>query len=171
MRQQTEFISQLGGAHIHAGLTGDRGNVDGLNRFQRRAVRIADRAVIHPSYCAILALEPTHKMTTQNYKNIIIGSGEGGKYLAWHLAQSGERTVVIERRWIGGSCPNVNCLPSKNEIWSAKVAHLVYHAGKFGSTAAPAPVDMAAVRQRKRDMVQYLVGVHLERYQATGAQL
>jgi pyruvate/2-oxoglutarate dehydrogenase complex dihydrolipoamide dehydrogenase (E3) component len=110
-------------------------------------------------------------MNTEQYKNVILGSGEGGKYLAWHLAQSGQKTAVVERRWIGGSCPNINCLPSKNEIWSAKVANLVYHAGKFGSTAAPAPVDMAAVRQRKRDMVQYLVGVHLERYKATGAEL
>ncbi len=60
-------------------------------------------------------------MRVENYKNVIIGSGEGGKYLAWHLAQSGEHTVVVERRWVGGSRPNVNCLPSKNEIWSAKV--------------------------------------------------
>jgi pyruvate/2-oxoglutarate dehydrogenase complex dihydrolipoamide dehydrogenase (E3) component len=110
-------------------------------------------------------------MNAERYKNVVIGSGEGGKYLAWHLAQSGQKTAVVERRWIGGSCPNINCLPSKNEIWSAKVANLVYHAGKFGSTAAPAAVDMVAVRQRKRDMVQYLVDVHLERYKATGAEL
>jgi pyruvate/2-oxoglutarate dehydrogenase complex dihydrolipoamide dehydrogenase (E3) component len=110
-------------------------------------------------------------MNAENYENVIIGSGEGGKYLAWHLAQSGQKTAVVERRWIGGSCPNINCLPSKNEIWSAKVANLLYHAGKFGSTATPAPVDMAAVRRRKREMVQYLVGVHLERYNATGAEL
>src|SRR5215472_6927660 len=171
MRQQTEFISQLGGAHIHAGLTGDRGNVDGLNRFQRRAVRIADRAVIHPSSCAILALEPTHKMTTQNYKNIITGSGEGGKYLAWHLAQSGEQTVVIERRWIGGSWPNVNCLSSKNEIWSANVAHLVHNAARFGSPVTDHPSDMAAVRKRKREMVEGLIALHLDKYRASGAEL
>src|SRR5437870_8625847 len=65
-------------------------------------------------------------MSVENYKNVIIGSGEGGKYLAWHLAQSGQQTVVVERRWVGGSCPNVNCLPSKNEIWSAKVADLMH---------------------------------------------
>ena len=110
-------------------------------------------------------------MNTENYKNVIIGSGEGGKYLAWHLAQSGQQTVVIERRWIGGSCPNVNCLPSKNEIWSAKVANLVYHARKFGSTASPAPVDMAVVRNRKREMVKGLIAVHLDRYKATGTEL
>ena len=110
-------------------------------------------------------------MRTENYRNVIIGSGEGGKFLAWHLARSGQQTAVIERRWIGGSCPNINCLPSKNEIWSAKVANLIYHAGKFGSTAAPAAVDMAAVRNRKREMVQGLVEMHLDRYKTTGAEL
>jgi len=110
-------------------------------------------------------------MSTENYKNIIIGSGEGGKYLAWHLAQSGQQTVVVERRWIGGSCPNINCLPSKNEIWSAKVAHLVYHARKFGSMTAAGPVDMAVVRQRKREMVEAEIQAHLNKYKATGAKL
>src|SRR5215831_7562924 len=110
-------------------------------------------------------------MTTQNYKNIIIGSGEGGKYLAWHLAPSGEKTVVIERRWIGGSCPNVNCLPSKNEIWSAKVAHLVHHAARFGSAVSDHPSDMAAVRKRKREMVEGLIAMHLDKYKGSGAEL
>jgi pyruvate/2-oxoglutarate dehydrogenase complex dihydrolipoamide dehydrogenase (E3) component len=110
-------------------------------------------------------------MPTENYKNVIIGSGEGGKYLAWHLAQSGEQTIVIERRWIGGSCPNVNCLPSKNEIWSAKVADLVHHAAEFGSITGPTSTDMTAVRKRKREMVDDLIAAHLERYKATGAEL
>ena len=110
-------------------------------------------------------------MSTENYKNVVIGSGEGGKYLAWHLARSGERTAVVERRWIGGSCPNINCLPSKNEIWSAKVADLVHHAHRFGSTASAAPSDMATVRKRKREMVDGLVAMHLGRYTASGAEL
>ena len=73
---------------------------------------------------------------------LILGSGEGGKYLAWHLARSGRRAVVVERRWIGGSCPNINCLPSKNEIWSAKVADLARHAGEFGMMTGPINIDM-----------------------------
>jgi NADH:ubiquinone oxidoreductase subunit D len=47
------------------------------------------------------------------------------------LAHGASRTAVVERRWIGGSCPNTNCLPSKNEIWSAKVADLVHHAASL----------------------------------------
>ena len=110
-------------------------------------------------------------MGQDHYKNVIIGSGEGGKYLAWHLAQSGQPTVVIERRWIGGSCPNTNCLPTKNEIWSAKVAHLLRHAREFGVNAPPVSSDMAAVRNRKREMVKGLIDMHLSKYKASGAEL
>jgi pyruvate/2-oxoglutarate dehydrogenase complex dihydrolipoamide dehydrogenase (E3) component len=110
-------------------------------------------------------------MNTEHSRNVIIGSGEGGKYLAWHLAQSGEQTMVIERKYIGGSCPNINCLPAKNEIWSAKVAHLVQHAGDFGSNTGAVSIDMEAVRKRKREMVDGLIKVHLDRYKATGARL
>jgi pyruvate/2-oxoglutarate dehydrogenase complex dihydrolipoamide dehydrogenase (E3) component/pimeloyl-ACP methyl ester carboxylesterase len=110
-------------------------------------------------------------MPPDRYQNVIIGSGEGGKYLAWHLAQSGQPTVVIERRWIGGSCPNINCLPTKNEIWSAKVADLVHHAAAFGIRTGAVSTAMADVRNRKREMVKSLIAVHLEKYKTSGAQL
>jgi pyruvate/2-oxoglutarate dehydrogenase complex dihydrolipoamide dehydrogenase (E3) component len=70
-----------------------------------------------------------------------------------------------------GSCPNINCLPSKNEIWSAKVADLVHHAARFGMSTGPVAVDMAKVRQRKRTMVERLIEMHLQRYKASGAEL
>src|SRR6516165_6701677 len=103
-------------------------------------------------------------MAVEQYKNLVIGSGAGGKLLSWHLAPKGERTAVVERRWIGGSCPNVNCLLSKNEIWSAKVADLVRRAAQFGVKTTPAAIDMAAVRQRKRKMVEGLVQLHVDNY-------
>ena len=59
----------------------------------------------------------------ERYDAVVIGSGEGGKYLAWDMAQAGQKVAVMERRWIGGSCPNINCLPSKNEIYSARVGY------------------------------------------------
>src|SRR3974377_1691702 len=108
---------------------------------------------------------------SERFETLVLGCGNGGMYLAWHMARSGRRTAVVERRWIGGSCPNINCLPSKNEIWSAKVANLTYHAGKFGSTPGAGPAQLPAVRNRKREMVQGLVQTHLDRYKATGAEL
>src|SRR5262245_51336756 len=107
----------------------------------------------------------------QRYEVLVLGSGAGGKLLAWHLASAGRRTAVVERKWIGGSCPNVNCLPSKNEVWSARVADLVHHAAKFGLVTGPAAIDMVRVRQRKRGMVEGLVAMHLDKYRASGAEL
>jgi pyruvate/2-oxoglutarate dehydrogenase complex dihydrolipoamide dehydrogenase (E3) component len=105
------------------------------------------------------------------YEDIVLGSGAGGKLLAWHLASSGRRVAVVERRWIGGSCPNTNCLPSKNEIWSAKVADLLHHAAQFGIVMGSVTVDMAKVRQRKREMVEGLIALHLDLYQKSGTEL
>jgi pyruvate/2-oxoglutarate dehydrogenase complex dihydrolipoamide dehydrogenase (E3) component len=107
----------------------------------------------------------------ERYDVLILGSGFGGKLLAWHMARSGRRTAVVERRWIGGSCPNIACLPSKNEIWSAKVAHLAHHAAQFGTATGPVTVDMAKVRQRKRDMVDREIALHLQNYKQSGAEL
>ena len=107
----------------------------------------------------------------ERFETLILGSGEGGKLLAWQMARSGRRTAVVERRWIGGSCPNIACLPSKNEIWSAKVAHLAHHARQFGTVTGPVTTDMAKVRQRKRDMVEREIALHLENYRASGAEL
>src|SRR6516162_2168473 len=87
------------------------------------------------------------------------------------MARSGRRTAVVERRWIGGSCPNIACLPSKNEIWSAEVAHLTHHAAHFGTATGPVATDMAKVRQRKRDMVNREIDFHLQTYKTSGAEL
>ena len=110
-------------------------------------------------------------MSPEQVDVLILGSGQGGKLLAWHMAQAGRRTAVVERRWIGGSCPNIACMPSKNEIWSAKVAHLAHHAGQFGTVAGPVETDMAAVRQRKRDMVNREIELHLQNYWTSGVEL
>src|SRR6266480_2517145 len=108
---------------------------------------------------------------SERFEILILGSGAGGKLLAWHMARAGRRTAVVERRWVGGSCPNIACLPSKNEIQSAKVAYLAHHAAQYGTMTGPVATDMAKVRERKRDMVDQLVAVHLQNYQASGAEL
>ena len=107
----------------------------------------------------------------EQYDVLILGSGGGGKLLAWHMAGSGRRTAVVERKWIGGSCPNIACLPSKNVVRSAEVAHLARHGAQFGTMTGPLEVDMAKVRQRKREMVEALVATHLQNYKASGAEL
>ncbi|VTU28533.1 Mercuric reductase [Variovorax sp. SRS16] len=102
---------------------------------------------------------------------LVLGSGESGKYLAWTMAKTGLRTVVIERALIGGSCPNVACLPSKNVIYSAHVAALLRRAAEFGISCAALGIDMGAVRDRKRRMVDDLIEIHRRNYAASGAEL
>jgi len=108
---------------------------------------------------------------SEQFEAVILGSGAGGKLLAWHLAQSGRRTAVVERQWIGGSCPNVNCMPSKNEIWSANVAYVARHAAEFGTTTGRVAIDMVRVRERKRDMVAGQIAGHRRHYKDSGTEL
>jgi pyruvate/2-oxoglutarate dehydrogenase complex dihydrolipoamide dehydrogenase (E3) component len=108
---------------------------------------------------------------SERFEILVLGSGAGGKLLAWHMARAGRRTAVVERRWIGGSCPNVNCMPSKNEIWSAKVASLVRHGAEYGAKAASVTIDMGTVRDRKRKMVDHQIAAHLQNYKESGTEL
>src|SRR5262245_23700584 len=108
---------------------------------------------------------------SERFEVVVLGSGAGGKLLAWHMARSGRRTAVVERRWIGGSCPNVNCLPSKNEIHSAKVASLVRHGADYGAKAGHVMIDMTTVRDRKRAMVDRSIAAHLPNFESSGAEM
>jgi pyruvate/2-oxoglutarate dehydrogenase complex dihydrolipoamide dehydrogenase (E3) component len=108
---------------------------------------------------------------TENYDILVIGSGEAGKYLAWTMAGDGHRTAVVERKLIGGSCPNIACLPSKNIIHSAKVRSFTRRAAEFGVDLESAATDMQGVQRRKRAMVDGLRQMHLDRYRASKAEL
>jgi pyruvate/2-oxoglutarate dehydrogenase complex dihydrolipoamide dehydrogenase (E3) component len=110
-------------------------------------------------------------MQDDQFEVLIIGSGEAGKYLAWTMSKAGRRTAVVERGLIGGSCPNIACLPSKNIIYSAKVAELTARAAEFGVSTGPVTIEMPAVRARKRQMVDGLIKLHLDRYESSGAHL
>jgi pyruvate/2-oxoglutarate dehydrogenase complex dihydrolipoamide dehydrogenase (E3) component len=110
-------------------------------------------------------------MNAEQYHNVIIGSGVAGKILAWTLAKRGEKTVCVERSMVGGSCPNVACLPSKNVIYSAKAISLVRSGTGLGVTKGHVDVDMAGVARRKREMVKDLIDIHLANFKASGAEL
>lgn len=105
------------------------------------------------------------------YDLVILGSGAGSKLLAWTFGGQGQRVAVIERRYIGGACPNIACLPSKNVIHTAQMVHNVRRSEKFGIGIDSFRVDMSAVRDRKRRMVRGLVDTHLSLFKQSGAEL
>ena len=102
----------------------------------------------------------------ENFDTLVLGGGTAGKLAAWTMAKEGRRTAVVDRKYIGGSCPNIACLPSKNVIYSAKVASLVGRQREFGIETGPIAIDMAGVYARKRDMVDGIIQVHLDKYRA-----
>lgn len=118
----------------------------------------------------ISSAQTQESTTPEEYDLVIIGSGVGSKLAAWTLAGKGQRVAVIERKYIGGSCPNIACLPSKNLIHSAKVASLVRGSEAFGIMKTGFKVDMPSVRSRKRNMVAEMVNKHLEYFKKSGAE-
>src|SRR5580700_2556425 len=105
--------------------------------------------------------------SAQTYDVVILGGGTGSTIAAWTFASQGQRVAVIERKYIGGSCPNIACLPSKNILQSAKVASYFRRGEEFGAIADNFRVDMAAVRARKRMMVSNLNDMYFDNFKQT----
>jgi pyruvate/2-oxoglutarate dehydrogenase complex dihydrolipoamide dehydrogenase (E3) component len=109
-------------------------------------------------------------ISPEEYDLVILGSGTGGTIAAWTFAGQGQRVAVIERKYVGGSCPNIACLPSKNIIHSARVASYVRRSAEFGIPKRDFAVDMSAVRDRKRRMVSSWNEAYLGNYKKSGAE-
>jgi pyruvate/2-oxoglutarate dehydrogenase complex dihydrolipoamide dehydrogenase (E3) component len=107
----------------------------------------------------------------EEFDVVILGGGTGSTIAAWTFAGEGKRVAVIDRKYIGGSCPNIACLPSKNIIHSAKVASFFHRSKEFGITHNGFAIDMSGVRDRKRKMVSGLNEMYLGNYRNTGAML
>lgn len=113
----------------------------------------------------------TQDASLEEFDVVVLGSGEGGKYLAWTLAKQGQAVALVEKQYIGGSCPNIACLPSKNIIHSAKVASYFDRSEEFGITKGSYTIHMSTVRDRKRTMVDGLVEIHRKNFESTGTEL
>jgi pyruvate/2-oxoglutarate dehydrogenase complex dihydrolipoamide dehydrogenase (E3) component len=112
----------------------------------------------------------TQAPAVEDYNLVILGDGTGATLAAWTFAGKGQRVAVIERKYIGGSCPNIACLPSKNILQSARVASYFRRGEEFGALADGFRVEMPAVRARKRAMVSGLNGMYLDNFKQTGAE-
>ena len=90
----------------------------------------------------------------ERFDAIVLGTGQAGKPLALDLGAAGRRTAVVERAYVGGTCINVGCTPTKTMVASARVAYLARRAADFGVRCGPVVVDMVEVRQRKQAIVE-----------------
>jgi pyruvate/2-oxoglutarate dehydrogenase complex dihydrolipoamide dehydrogenase (E3) component len=109
--------------------------------------------------------------TPEQYDALIIGSGEAGKYLSWALGSQGQRVANIEDKRLGGACPNIACLPSKNVIHSAKVASFFQRGADFGIVHGDWHVDMVGVSARRQLMIDGLRDMHLGNYAKSHAEI
>src|SRR5271154_7182152 len=107
----------------------------------------------------------------EKYEILVLGSGEAGKWMAWTMADEGHRTAMVERKWLGGSCPNIACLPSKNVIYSSRVASLARRGAEFGLEIEHLRINMAGVQRRKRKMVEEEHQFHAKRTADAGIEL
>jgi pyruvate/2-oxoglutarate dehydrogenase complex dihydrolipoamide dehydrogenase (E3) component len=87
-------------------------------------------------------------MMAERFDDIVIGAGQAGPSLAARLTGAGRKVALIERKFLGGTCVNTGCRPTKTLIASAKVAQMARRAAEFGIVAGPVSTDMAAVRAR-----------------------
>ena len=92
-------------------------------------------------------------MTTERYDAIVVGSGQAGTPLCRALAEAGMHTALVEREHVGGTCVNEGCTPTKTMVASARVAYLARRGEDYGVKTGPVSIDLARVRQRKRDIV------------------
>lgn len=94
----------------------------------------------------------------RNFDAIVIGSGQGGVPLAKKLAKAGWQTAIIEKRWIGGTCINDGCTPTKSMIACGAAAHVIANSQEWGITVSDFKVDLEKIVQRKNKVVESFRG-------------
>src|SRR6201988_5241122 len=110
------------------------------------------------------------KSQPEEFDLVILGGGTGSTVAAWTFAGEGKRVAVLDRQYVGGSCPNIACLPSKNIIHTAKVVDYFRRSKEFGIAHDGFTIEMSGVRDRKRRMVRGLNDMYMENYRNTGAE-
>lgn len=88
---------------------------------------------------------------------IVIGGGPAGYLGAERAGHAGLKTLIIEKRNLGGVCLNEGCVPSKTLLYSAKICDSIKHGAKYGVTADNIVLDHGAVVKRKQKVVNTLV--------------
>ena len=91
-------------------------------------------------------------------KVVVIGAGPAGYVCAIRLAQLGQQVTVVEKEFLGGTCLNVGCIPSKAMIAAGSLLHRIADAGAMGITAKEVKLDLAKLVEWKQGVVSKLTG-------------
>src|SRR5256886_16945096 len=98
-------------------------------------------------------------MASTNYDVAIIGSGPGGYVAAIRAAQLGAKTAIVEKQYLGGTCLNVGCIPSKALLYMAEVMRTVASMGELGIELSQAPkVTMSKAAPFNHNVVKRATG-------------
>ena len=89
-----------------------------------------------------------------NYDAIVVGTSYGGRFLSVSFAEAGRKVALIERGFLGGTCVNVGCTPTKTMVASARATYLARRGADYGFHTGPISVDMPVVRERKQSVVR-----------------
>ena len=135
----------------------------------RHEVPFIERGKAHEQHATDSSPLPPPNLRLEEYDLVILGGGTGSIIAAWTFAGKGQQVAVVDRKFIGGSCPNIACFPSKNIIHTAKVVSYVRRSSEYGIARDAFTVKMAAVRDRKRRMVSAVNQVFVDNYKRTGA--
>jgi len=98
---------------------------------------------------------------TEHYDVVVLGAGPGGYVAAIRAAQLGKSVAVVEKKYWGGVCLNVGCIPSKALLKNAELAHtLIHDKAKYG-IEGDATMSYAPTHARSRQVSAGIVkGVH-----------
>jgi len=107
----------------------------------------------------------------EKFDVIIIGAGQAGNPLSSAFAEAGKRTALIEEKYVGGTCINYGCTPTKTMIASAEVAYMARRSEEYGVHLEDVRVDLKQVRQRKEAVVTSFRGGSEQRIVAAGVNL
>lgn len=95
---------------------------------------------------------------TKSYDLVVVGGGPGGYVAALHAAELGQKTALIEADFLGGTCLNRGCIPSKTYLKHSEIIEQIEKARDWGIETGSLTLSFSKMKKRKDDVIQRLRG-------------